>query len=228
MKLLALDTSSLACSVALLADDDIVQRYTEQAREHTKLVVPMIEEVLAEGGTALGDIDAFVLGNGPGSFIGLRISASLVQGMAFGVNRPVVPVSSMLAVAEAVFDERDCDEVIVAQDAHMNEAYVGRFAKHASGGIAEVRPEMIHPQTPIAELAAGIHRIAAGAGWERYPDLLAANQDAISGVSGHRYPAARFLLPAARRRFEAGQCIDPADIEPAYLRQTVATPAARP
>ena len=101
MKLLALDTSSLACSVALLTDGDIVQRYTEQAREHTKLVVPMIEDVLAEGGTALGDVDAFVLGNGPGSFIGLRISASLVQGMAFGVDRPVVPVSSMLAVAAA-------------------------------------------------------------------------------------------------------------------------------
>lgn len=228
MKLLALDTSSLACSVALLADDDIVQRYTEQAREHTKLIVPMIEAVLADGGTALGEIDAFVLGNGPGSFIGLRISASLVQGMAFGVDRPVVPVSSMLAVAAAVFADEDCDEVLVAQDAHMNEAYVGRFAKSACGRVEAVQPETIHAQTAIAGLEPGVHRIAAGAGWQRYPELLAANDASISAVSGHNYPAARFLLGAGRQGFEAGISIDPADIEPAYLRQTVATPPSRP
>lgn len=227
MKLLALDTSSLACSVALLTDDGIVQRYTEQAREHTKLIVPMIEEVLAEGGTVLGDVDAFVLGNGPGSFIGLRISASLVQGMAFGVNRPVVPVSSMLAVAAAVFADEDCDEVLVAQDAHMNEAYVGRFAKRASGHIEAVQPEVIHGPSAVADLDPGVHRIAAGAGWERYPALLAANADSISAVSEQKYPAARFLLGAGRQSFEAGDSIDAADIEPAYLRQTVATPPPR-
>ena len=228
MKLLALDTSSLACSVALLTDGEILQRYTEREREHTKLVVPMIEDVLAEAGTVLRDVDAFVLGNGPGSFIGLRISASLVQGMAFGVSRPVVPVSSMLAVAEAAFSDDDCDEVIVAQDAPMNEAYVGRFARSAAGDVEAVLPESLHPQTALADLQPGVNRVAAGAGWARYPGLLAANEGLITAVSRQQYPAARHLLPAARHRFDAGQVIDPADIEPSYLRQTVATPPARP
>ena len=84
MKLLALDTSSVACSVALQIGDDVVERHEEQPREHTRLLMPMIESLLADAGVVLSDLDAIVLGNGPGSFIGMRIAASVAQGLAFG------------------------------------------------------------------------------------------------------------------------------------------------
>ena len=227
MNLLAIDTSSVACSVALLLGEEISERHEEQAREHTQLLVPMIEALLGEGGVSLKELDAFVLGNGPGSFIGMRISASLVQGMAFGASRPVVPVSSLLAVAEAVFDERDCDEVIVAQDAHMSEVYLGRFARAENGAVTSLEEECIHEQSRISGLHGEVERIAAGSGWRQYPDLLDANESLLSEISHQVYPSARYLLPTALRNLEAGRAIDPADISPSYLRYKVATPRER-
>lgn len=233
MNFLAIDTSSVACSVALSLADEIAERHTELAREHTQLLVPMIEELLFEGDVSLSDLDAFVLGNGPGSFIGMRISASLVQGMAFGVSRPVVPVSSLLAVAEAAFADGDCDEVVVAQDAHMNEVYLGRFGRADSGEITALAPETLHSLSVIDGLGAdglgaSARRLAAGAGWERYPALWTANADAFAELSSHKAPRARHLFPCAKTSFDAGLGIDPADIEPSYLRQKVATPPSGP
>ena len=134
MRLLALDTSSLACSVALQFDEELVARHEEQAREHTKLLVPMIRSVLDDIGTRLADLDAIVLGNGPGSFIGMRIAASVAQGLAFGAGLGIVPVSSLAAVAAEVLNRGDADEVAVAQDAHMNEVYLGIY-RHGEGGM---------------------------------------------------------------------------------------------
>ncbi len=95
MKLLAVDTSSLACSVALLVDETVSERHEEQAREHTRLLVPMMRELLHESGVHSEDLDAIVLGNGPGSFIGMRIAASVAQGLAFGSATKIAPVSSL-------------------------------------------------------------------------------------------------------------------------------------
>ena len=109
MKLLALDTSSLACSVALQVDDAVIWRHEEQAREHTRILVPMIEEVLAEAGVTTMDLEGIVLGNGPGSFIGMRIGTSVAQGLAHGAGIRIAPVSSMLAVAAQVIAKRTAD-----------------------------------------------------------------------------------------------------------------------
>jgi tRNA threonylcarbamoyladenosine biosynthesis protein TsaB len=92
VNLLAIDTSSLACSVALRVGDVVIERHEEQAREHTRLLTPMIREVLTESGMHLPRLDAIVLGNGPGSFIGMRIAASVAQGLAHGAGLSVVPV----------------------------------------------------------------------------------------------------------------------------------------
>ena len=99
MKLLAIDTSSPACCVSLSVGSAVFERHEEQAREHTRLITPMIRSVLSEGGVALSDLDAIVLGNGPGSFIGMRIAASVAQGLAHGAGLCIVPVSSLAAVA---------------------------------------------------------------------------------------------------------------------------------
>ena len=224
MKILAIDTSSLACSVALLDGENIVERHEEQEREHTRLLAPMVRDVLDEAGVQTADLDAIALGNGPGSFIGMRIAASVAQGLAHGAGIEIVPVSSLAAVAAEVFATTSATEVVVTQDAHMNEVYLGVFKRGDDDLPVEQFPERLHAQTPIAELdeAHADSRTAAGFGWQRYPALLAANEELIGQRSGVLYPRARWVLPLAVDAIGKGRSIDPQDLVPAYLRSKVA------
>ena len=143
MKLLAMDTSSVACSVALQLGDAVLERHEEQPRAHTQLLIPMVRSVLEEGAITTADLDAIAIGNGPGSFIGVRIAASVAQGLAFAAGVPVVPVSSMAAVAAEVQDRHDATDVVVAQDAHMNEIYLGLYGRDERGELNEIEPERL-------------------------------------------------------------------------------------
>ena len=222
MRLLAIDTSSLACSVALLHDSGITERHEEQEREHTRLLVPMVRDVLDAASLGIADLTAIVLGNGPGSFIGMRIAASVAQGLAHGAGIRIVPVSSLAAVAVEVFEQSDAAEVVVAQDAHMGEVYLGAWRRGARP--VALFDECLHAQTVIAELDErhADTRVAAGFGWQRYPHLLAVNEDRVGQCSDVLYPRARYLLPLGEDALEQGLAIDPADLVPAYLRSKVA------
>ena len=230
MKLLALDTSSSACSVALLCDEEVTERHVVQAREHTKLLTPMIRSVLAEGAAALRDLDAIILGNGPGSFIGMRIAASVAQGLAYGADLRIVPVSSLAAVAAEVLAVSDADEVIVAQDARMSEVYLGGYGR-GEGNLPEpLFAERLQGHTVIDELdsSGATNRLAAGCGWQRYPDLAALNEAFFGGIADVQYPRARFLLALGALGLARGLDIEPTKIVPAYLRHKVAEkPAAK-
>lgn len=221
MKLLALDTSSVACSVAAQVDGAVIERHEEQPREHTRLLLPMIRGILDEAGVALGDLDAIVLGNGPGSFIGMRIAASVVQGLAFGAGLSIVPVSSLAAVAAQVFDESDAEQVLVAQDAHMNEVYLGHYCR-GSGQLPEpVSAERLQGMDRIDNIP-GSTVVAAGFGWQRYPELLARNENQVREFVQILHPQARFLLRLGGAGLNAGDAIDPKALNPAYLRNKVA------
>lgn len=224
MKLLAIDTSSLACSIALSVDGELHERHEEQAREHTRLLTPMIRDVLAGASIETSQLDAIVLGNGPGSFIGMRIGASLAQGLAHAAGIEIVPVSSLAAVAAQVFAESDAKEVIVAQDAHMNEVYLGGFRRNECDLPVPFFPERLQTQTAIEELDASSAdcRVAAGFGWQRYPGLMSANEDLIGRSSGVLHPHARFLVPLGESGLVAGKAVSPKDLVPAYLRNKVA------
>ncbi len=223
MKLLAIDTSSVACSAALQFGDKVAERHEEQAREHTRLLVPMIQELLQEASVELTDLDAIVLGNGPGSFIGMRIAASVAQGLAFGSGLKIVPVSSLAAIATQAFCEHDADEVIVTQDAHMNEVYLGIFGRGEDALPVELIAERLHGQGPIAELEKrGSVRIAAGFGWQRYPGLLEANKSLLDEIIELPHPRARYLLALGAKGVAGGAAVAPQDVLPAYLRQKVA------
>jgi tRNA threonylcarbamoyladenosine biosynthesis protein TsaB len=230
MRLLALDTSSLACSVALQLEDQLYERHAEQPREHTRLLLPMIRALLDETGVDPRSLDAIALGNGPGSFIGMRIAASVAQGLAYAAELDIVPVSSLAAIAAQVFAEHDAAEVVVTQDAHMQEVYLGIFGRDAAGLPQALFAERLHGQGAIDELdtpAAGA-RLAAGAGWHRYPALLAANTHNLEQVVAVAQPHAKFLLGIAAEALAKGQALPPAQLVPAYLRHTVAQqPAAR-
>ncbi len=229
MKLLALDTSSVACTVALQHGDKIIERHEEQPREHTRLLVPMIRSLLEEARAEIRDLDAIVLGNGPGSFIGMRIAASVAQGLAFASGINIIPVSSLAAVAAQVLEKHDATEVAVTQDAHMNEVYLGIYARDDEGFAKARIAERLHVQEVIAELSHSIdgRRFAAGSGWSRYPALLEHNKDRIDEVVDVMHPRARYLLKLGAQALEDGESILPADVHPAYLRQKVAQkPAA--
>ena len=222
-----MDTSSLACSVAVQSGEAVIERHEEQPREHTRLLVPMIREVLGEAGLAVAALDAIVLGNGPGSFIGMRIAASVAQGLAHGAGIGIVPVSSLAAVAAEVFASSAAAEVVVTQDAHMNEVYLGTFGRGDRSLPEALFAERLCGQVIIDELNEdrASSRIAAGAGWQRYPALLATNDALIGNMSSVLYPRARYLLPLGAAALAAGATIAPQDLVPAYLRARV---AARP
>lgn len=220
MNLLALDTSSNACSIALQVGDEMFEDHVVEPREHTKILVPMIEEVLLKADTNLSDLDAVVLGNGPGSFIGMRIGASVAQGLCHGAGIKIVPVSSLAAIAAEVIGEHGAHKVLVAQDARMHEVYLARFHADDDGlpisndeeKICEIGPL----QVPDDEY------VAAGGGWSRYPELLAQNSGLISVTADVQYPRACFLVRLGAQAIQAGLAIPPEALVPAYLRSKVA------
>jgi len=226
VKRLALDTSSVACTVALKVGDQLFERHEEQPREHTRLLMPMIREVLSQANVELAELDAIVLGNGPGSFIGMRIAASVAQGLAHGAGLKILPVSSLAAVAAEVLLESDADLVAVAQDAHMNEVYLGLFERGKQGLPKIIGTEKLQGQEVLAELGefGMMRRVAAGFGWQRYPNLMNINRSFFCKESSVLYPRARFLLELAAN----ADAIAPQDVEPEYLRRKVAEKPGSP
>lgn len=225
MKLLALDTSSNACSVAVQVGSRLFEKHVVEPREHTKILVPMIEQLLQDADTKMSALDAIVLGNGPGSFIGMRIGASVAQGLCHGAGLEIVPVSSLAAVAAEVICDFDADNVIVAQDARMHEIYVGHYRSDADGLPKVVGDEGISGIDSLD--IPGEQMVVAGSAWEKFPQMLLRNNDRISKVVEVSVPRARHLLGLGARRYKQGRAIAPEKLVPAYIRMKVAEiPAA--
>ena len=220
MKLLAIETSSDACSVAVQVGGEIFEKHVVEPRAHTKVLVPMIEALLQDAGVALPDLDAVVLGNGPGSFIGMRIGASVAQGICHGLGLRIVPISSLAAIAAEVIEEHGADKVLVAQDARMREVYLGRFHADAGGLPVADDDEVICGIGPL-NVPTGDY-VAAGAGWTKYPDLLAQNSKLIAATTEVIFPRARYLLQPGSSSMQAGRAVAPAKLAPAYIRSKVA------
>lgn len=220
MKLLALETSTVACSVALQIDDDLRYRHSLEPRQHTRLLLPMINELLSAAGLRAADLDAIVLGNGPGSFIGMRIAASVAQGLCFAAGTALVPVSSLEVLAAAALAEPDCQQVLVAQDARMNEVYLAGYSRGTNAVPVCDIAARLQTVGRIPDLPAGY--CAAGAGWSQYPLLWEANQELLGTRVALEYPHARELVSIGALRWQQGAAIAPEELEPAYLRERVA------
>ncbi|HEX9853509.1 MAG TPA: tRNA (adenosine(37)-N6)-threonylcarbamoyltransferase complex dimerization subunit type 1 TsaB [Woeseiaceae bacterium] len=223
MRLLAIETSSEACSAALQDGEVITERYRVEPREHTRILLPMIRELLDERSLTARDLDAVVLGNGPGSFIGMRISASVAQGLCYGAALPLVPVSSLAAIAAEVMEREKADKVAVAQDARMNEVYFAAFAANDQGLPVAQASEAIVP-VDRRDLLRDTGWTAAGGGWQRYPHLAAACSIAVTRSSAVIHPRAAHVLRIGVAAWRAGQSIDAERLQPAYLRTKVAEP----
>ena len=129
LTLLALDTSTEACSVALLYRGEKTHINELAQRTHTKRILPMIDEILANSGVGLNQVDALAFGRGPGSFTGVRVGAGIAQGLAFGADLPVIPISNLTAMAQAAFELHQVENVVAAIDARMNEVYFSQLVR---------------------------------------------------------------------------------------------------
>ena len=223
MNCLAIETSTDACSVALCIGDNIVDEHLVEPRAHTQALLPMISRLLSRADANPEDLDAIVLGNGPGSFIGMRIGASVAQGMAFGLGIDIIPVSSLAAVAHEAIVDHGANRVAVAQDARMGELYLGLFEKGEGGMPAAISPEHIVAQDELILPGGGF--VATGDAWRRFPALVEKNES-VERILPIPHPQARYLLALsvdADTRPVAPWCL-----EPTYLRSKVAeVPPAR-
>ena len=217
MKVLALDTSTEACSVALAINgsvhDDVVL-----GQQHSSHILAMVDALLAEAGLHLNQLDAIAFGRGPGLFTGLRIGTGVVQGLAFGADLPVVPVSSLAALAQA----QDAAHVLTAVDARMSQVYWGAFTRGADGTLELIGQECVAaPQAVPLPPAAGWRGV--GSGWDRYAEALTIRLGAkLESWLPERYPHARDVAILAAVDFQRGQTVTPEQALPVYVRDQVA------
>jgi tRNA threonylcarbamoyladenosine biosynthesis protein TsaB len=221
MKLLAIETATDACSAALWVDGVLTTRHEVAPREHTRLILPMMDALLVEAGLRLSDLDALAFGRGPGAFTGVRIAAAVIQGSAFAADLPVVPVSTLAALAQQGIDAGS-RRVLAALDARMDEVYWGAFQADDQGLAVPVGAEqVIAPDAvPIPE---GEGWRGVGSGWAAYEDALRARLgECVSDIDPEALPAAAEVARLAVRDFNAGLAVPAEQALPVYLRDKVA------
>lgn len=219
MKLLALDTSTEACSVALCYNGSVLTLDEVCPQQHSKRVLPMVQQLLAQAGLSLTQLDGMVFGRGPGSFTGVRIGVGVTQGLAFGADVPVYGVSTLAAMAQAAARRCQATRVVAAIDARMAEVYIGSFTLQQGLMQAASDEVAIKPQHLNAfNLSGAVHGV--GTGWQTYPQALLQIQPADI-VSDILYPSAQDMLTLAQPAYNRGQFIAAELAEPVYVRDDV-------
>lgn len=222
MKILAVETATDACSAALFIDGDIRERFALTPREHTKLILPMLDSLLAEAGLAPGRLDAVALGRGPGSFTGVRIAAGVVQGIAFGADLPVVPVSTLAAIAQDFFNRHpDAELAYTAMDARMAEIFWGVYARNDLGLAVLQGREAVLP--PAAMTRGGQPGHGVGSGWAVHGEMLTARLDVpLLSIQADVPPRAACVAQLGAYGYAQGQAVAVEQAMPVYLRDKVA------
>ncbi|MCL9773198.1 tRNA (adenosine(37)-N6)-threonylcarbamoyltransferase complex dimerization subunit type 1 TsaB [Vibrio methylphosphonaticus] len=221
-KILAIDTATENCSVALLVGDKTYARSELAPRDHTKKVLPMVDELLNEAGLTLQDLDALAFARGPGSFTGVRICIGVAQGLGFGADLPMIGISTLKAMAQGAYRKNETTNVATAIDARMSEVYWGRFERLENGDWTEVEAEqVVAPDTVVANTPQdGKTWATAGTGWEAYTDSLSAL--AIdTQPSGVLYPEAEDIAFLAQYELAKGNVVAAEEASPVYLRDNV-------
>ncbi|HEY8521801.1 MAG TPA: tRNA (adenosine(37)-N6)-threonylcarbamoyltransferase complex dimerization subunit type 1 TsaB [Gammaproteobacteria bacterium] len=216
MKLLAIELSSAVGSVALAVDGRVAERTIHSPRAQQALVLPLVDELLREAGLEPRALDAVAFGRGPGSFTGLRIAAAVAQGLGLAARLPLLPVSSLAALAQRAWREGGVEAALTCVDAHMGEVYWAAYA--IEDGVAAPRGEERLGPPEAVEPPAGGAWAAVGDGFAAHAAALAAVTARASRVWQDLRPAARDLLPRAERDLAAGRHTPPEEALPVYLR----------
>ncbi|WP_165856967.1 tRNA (adenosine(37)-N6)-threonylcarbamoyltransferase complex dimerization subunit type 1 TsaB [Marinobacter sp. JSM 1782161] len=223
MKLLALDTTAEGCSAALWSDGQLYQRDLRSPRGHTQHLLPMVRELVAESGIPLADLDALAFGRGPGSFTGLRIATGVVQGLAFGLDIPVVPVSSLAALASRalrVGEAQEGDAVAVAFDARMGEVYWNCYCIR-EGRVTASAEERVCPPDQVSLTEEAPRWIGAGSGWNLVEQMPQPVRDAMLLTHADWYPLAADIATLAVADWPDGKTVAAQDAAPVYVRDEV-------
>lgn len=217
MKLLALDTSTENCSLALWFDGEVISRQEIAGQRHSDLLLPMLETLLGDAGITLNALDGIAFGAGPGSFTGLRIGCGVAQGLALGANLPVLGVSTLLALAAAAPGER----VIACLDARIGEIYHAAYELKDGAWLTASEPSLGLAQD--APAVSGSGWVGAGSGFAAYGEALQARYAGqLASSDGSVYPQAREMVKLAAPLFEQGLGQDAALAAPLYIRNKVA------
>jgi tRNA threonylcarbamoyladenosine biosynthesis protein TsaB len=222
-RILALDTATEACSAALLVDEELLERFQVAPREHTSLLLPMVDELMAEAGLVMGQLDAIAFGRGPGSFTGLRIAAGLTQGLALGADLPVLPVSDLAALALQAWQRLGWTECMVCQDARLQEFFVGAFRIEKQAGETspvELWPEALVNLEKLIEKAGDFQRVV-GSGWVT-PGGQQARRAEMLVDAEIQLPRAGDIARLGRLALARGEGLPAQLALPVYLRDQVA------
>jgi len=222
VRILALETSTEACSAALYDNGAVIERYELAPQEHNRLILQMMEQVLAEAGLTLAHIDALAFGCGPGSFTGLRIAAGVVQGVAFAADLPVAPVSTLAALAAEALAECESDYAFPCLDARMDEVYWAVYRRSTC-----FTPECLLEEQVLAPALISVPEqargMAIGSGWQRYAPLLTEKigNDRLNGIAADRFPRAGWIARLGSEIYSRDACVNAENAQPLYVRNPV-------
>ncbi|MGA9856029.1 MAG: tRNA (adenosine(37)-N6)-threonylcarbamoyltransferase complex dimerization subunit type 1 TsaB [Gammaproteobacteria bacterium] len=224
MKILALETSTQQCSAAILVNGDILQRSQMAERAHAELILPMVGSLLAETGLTLKQLDALAFGRGPGGFTGVRVATAMAQGLAFGTELPVVPVSDLMALAAGAYRLYAEKKILACMDARMGQVYWCTYTAAATDDFTACLPETLSVPYSV-QLPDTEEWFGAGSGFNAHKDVLEAHLGSVL----HRQdavllPAAQDIAVVARQLLIRGQAVSADGALPMYLRDQVARP----
>lgn len=227
--ILAIESATNACSVALQHGDSVVERYQVGTNLHSQVLLQMVAEVVSEAGISINDLAAVAVGQGPGSFTGLRIGIGVAQGLAYGANCKMLGVSSLAALAWQAINlgqvVPDGSGLLAGIDARMNEIYCAEYMSvnglpELKGSLAVLPPEQVVSDEQEITLVGN----AWAAYWPRLNDVLTQHALIRKDVV---YPHASAILALGHTEFNNGLLIDPREFRPDYIRDNVAKKAAK-
>ena len=224
MKLLAIETATEACSAALWIDNAAQDITKITPRKHTKLILPMIARLLSDADIKLNQLDALAFGCGPGSFTGVRIASSLIQGLGLASDLPIIPVSTLMTLAQGAYRAHNAEKVLVAIDARMQEVYWGGFQLEEGGKEMRMAiPENLHAPGTVDAPKAGTW-VGIGSGWDSYGTPLKAKiGNRLKKVYYKAYPEARDMVSRAISQYHKKAWVSIEEAIPTYLRNNVTT-----
>lgn len=220
-KILALDTSTDACSVALDINGTVTQDFRIIPRQHTKQLLPMVQDMLREHDLTVADLDAIAVGRGPGSFAGIRIATGAAQGLAFAAELPMLPTSTLAAMALKIYRDTGAEFIVTALDARMDEIYCCAY-QIQNGLPVELMPETVCAPQQLQLPDAAEDWTVGGCGWVYLESMSVEVQQAVNLLEDMLYPAAAEIVTLALEDWNAGKAVAPEEALPVYLRDEVA------
>lgn len=218
VKILAFDTSTIACTVGLLDGDRIKVLHELAPKQQTKLILPMINELLNHNHLSFNDLDAVAYGVGPGSFTGIRIASCVAQAIGYVTELPLIPISSMATLAQAAFLESGWKNLLVSVDAREGHIYWAHYSMNQADQMTLIGKEEISLPEHLA-LSIADEWYSVGDAWQHYHDILIDKfNNKPKQINALQLPTAQALLMLARTKFSRREWVSSGDVVPIYLR----------